>query len=120
MPGQTQQLSKRIYGPGLMTQVSIRFYPGQELQLDLDCRLVRLGGVYVPIITPAFPRQVIDGDDDYFEEYVNMEVQRHEEVLIIAKNNVVVPSGGDPNDYAYDYHFFATMIDTPKQGRGWY
>lgn len=110
VPGVEFKGSKRFYSPALLESVQVRFYPGQTLELALQVRLKRLGGSYINVLTPFDWREdVVHGDDDYFVEKVGVRVYPGEELEVIANNRATVPTGQNPDDYAYDFQLFANL-----------
>lgn len=106
--GLTQKFTKKFHSAGVLETVSFRFYPGQQLDLEIMARVNRLGGSYVNIFNYTDGSlSLVAGDDDYFRETVGIPINRGEQLELIVTNKSVVPLGGDADDYIYDFNVHA-------------
>lgn len=107
-PGETRIFRKKFHSAGIMETISFRFYPGQQLALEIWARVNRLGGSYINIFNyVSGGEQAVTGDDDYFSEIVGLPISRGEELELIVTNHAEVPGGADSSDYAYDFQCHA-------------
>lgn len=102
--GEHRLIEKEFHAAGIVQDLSLRFYPGQMLDLEIEIRIERLGGSEVQLFNfMSHGSKTIAGDDDYFKEAIGISVRRKEKLQIYVYNKSTVPVGGNASDYVYDF-----------------
>lgn len=76
--------------------IGVRFYPGQQLDLELELHIVSPNGSSKEIVDPVGEKPYLAGDDDLFKFDVSVPIQTDDTIKVIARNQ---DTAG--NDYDY-------------------
>ena len=76
--------------------VEVRFYPGQQLDLEVELHVVDENGTSKEIVDPVGEKPYLAGDDDFFKFDVSVPIEKDDEIRVVARNQDT--SGND-----YDY-----------------
>lgn len=80
-------ITERIKSNGYITNISIKFYVGQELALQVSPYVLHKGDRREDLFTyPRGTDNYLSGDDDYFKYNINLEVEYDDEIKIHVKN----------------------------------
>lgn len=94
-------LTERIKADCTIEELRVRFYPGQQLSLEVYPYVKHKGNKIESFFT--FPKQtdnVLRGDDDYFIFPVSIPCEYDDELVVYTKNT-------DPN---YDYNLSVDIV----------
>lgn len=79
--------------------VHTRFYPGQQLDLQLKLQVVAQDGTKKEIVDPVGERSYVAGDDDKFNWDISVPVEKGDTIRVVAQNV----------ETQYDYDYVANM-----------
>lgn len=74
----------------------VRFYPGQQLDLEIEIEVITPEGNSKYVIDPAGEKPYLSGDDDFFKFNISVPVETGDKIRITARNQ-------DTNGNDYDY-----------------
>jgi hypothetical protein len=88
-----------------ITNIEARFYPGQQLDLELKPRLRKKDSdTRIDLVDYPGDKNHLEGDDDHIKLPTNVEGEKEDVVEVKAVNQ-------DQNGNAYDYHVIITLED---------
>lgn len=77
-------------------KATVRFYPGQQLDLQLKLQVLDENGNTKEIVDPVGEFDYLAGDDDKFEFDISVPIRDTDQIVIRADNV-------DTDGYSYDY-----------------
>lgn len=88
-----------------ITNIEARFYPGQQLDLQIKPRLRKKDSdVTIDLVDYPGDKKHLEGDDDVIRLPTNVEGEKNDSIEVVAENL-------DTNGNAYDYHVILTLED---------
>lgn len=88
LPGQELELKERIKDNGRVSEIRIRFYPGQERQLRVRPFILHTNNRAENILTFVDTTETyLTGDNDYFVFPVSSELFLDDEFVVWTKND---------------------------------
>lgn len=90
-PNTTGSLKERIKADATVEEVNLRFYPGQQRDLEVRPKLQRTGNRVEDLITyPKGANDWIAGDDDNIRLDISVTAQLDDEIVIFYSNKDTV------------------------------
>ena len=86
-PGESQTIQERLKADGRVTQVNMRFYPGQERQLHVKPYILHKANRQEDIVTYATGTEMFfSGDNDTFQIPVSADFEYDDEFDVFVQN----------------------------------
>lgn len=106
------EFTHEIKKNGFIERFAVRIYIGAELDLRIKSFIRRGGsdGVEENIVQFKGNKDYIDGDDDYFEWFLEKEVKKNDVIVVQAKNGDATNAYDFAVDYDIDYRPLAKYI----------
>lgn len=84
--GASGNVTYDVRKPAVVERVGVRFYPGPELELDLEVKAVGPDGSVTDLVELE-GKDVIDGDDDLYVWHPSIELERNSTIRVEHTNN---------------------------------
>lgn len=104
--GQSITLKERVKADGQLTEIRVRFYPGNQLALKVKPYVKHKGNKDEDVFTyAAGTDSLLAGDDDYFVFPVTVDVENDDEVVVFAQNTETTFTYSVVVDMVLQYQF---------------
>ena len=102
-PGESGRLSQEIPANGILEKLTVRFYVGAELNLEIEPSIIRLGNMRDHLVRYTGLTS-LKGDDDKFIFNLSTPVYYQEELEVFYENTL------DPEEYGEEYSYNFVVI----------